>query len=469
MKDKISSKLRILYFCALFGLLPLFFTNYYYNITISKAIFFMITTALTFLGQLILVHKFPYKNIPGMLPLSIFLGAALISTLCSSYPLSAFTGNQGRYMGFLMILFLAVSFYLFASSENSFETCYPALYISGSIVALFAILQFISLDPLRLSEHVPKLYIGTFLSTIGQINVLSGYLAMFTAFCLTIWCIKGSWYLLLSVGLGFTGLFVTNSDTGFVSTFIVVLLLPIFLKNKVSFLRYFGSLILFCGCIGIAFVLEFFGIVPYEGVSSLLSTPLYCILGILVFACFAVLIDTFLKTEKQFDFLKRIYKWSLFLFVVLALLLMIANGMFPLADKWGSFRGYIWKKLVYVYSYLSPLDKLIGYGPDTLEPLLKTGYMTEIIKMTGKSYNNAHNDFLQYLLTTGIIGAASWLIFWINIIRNSIKSMSDCLLPWFAVIIAYLIQAMLVPTFPLTASLGFAAAGICAGIIKKER
>lgn len=120
-----------------------------------------------------------------------------------------------------------------------------------------------------------------------------------------------------------------------------------------------------------------------------------------------------------------------------------------------------------VYRDAPLINKLFGYGPDTLKPLLLETCREEMISVTTKIYDSAHNDFLHYLITTGCFGAISWLAFWISVLVQTIKAKKEKILPWLAVLIAYLVQTLFMPTQPITAPLGFMVAGICIGMTRE--
>lgn len=482
MNSRTSSRILTLYFCIISCIFPLFFTNYYYNIQFSKSLFFIALTCIAFLCMLLCLPRrtFSGENLyqyfrqtPELWATLTFLLASLYSSIFSAYGRAAFTGENGRYIGFFLLLSMFISFLLFATHSVDLRPYHIFLYVGGSLTALIGILQFVRIDFLGLSSHVPDLLSGMYLSTIGQINTFSGYASMFSAFCLGAYCLTGKKLLLFPLLVGYTALFVGNSDNGFLCLLAVILFLPLILNDKKPIFRLLhGLLMLGLSCV-LGYIIETYGLIPYQGIPAVLSRPVIFIPLLLATFLLYFIAKTVLTDKNRFIFFKRIYLRILVgLAVSLLVLVLLTNleavHIFPLLldDNWGSFRGFIWRKVIEVYKDAPLINKLFGYGPDTLKPLLLSICKDEMLSVTGKIYDSAHNDFLQYLITTGIFGALSWLVFWLSVLIRSVKTAARDteILPWLAALIAYLVQTMLIPTQPITAPLGFMIAGICVGL-----
>lgn len=61
-----------------------------------------------------------------------------------------------------------------------------------------------------------------------------------------------------------------------------------------------------------------------------------------------------------------------------------------------------------------------------------------------KTYLNAHNEFLQYLVTTGIVGVFSYSMIWVSSLLDFIKRRKKTCRDWilFSGIFGYLGQAL---------------------------
>lgn len=135
--------------------------------------------------------------------------------------------------------------------------------------------------------------------------------------------------------------------------------------------------------------------------------------------------------------------------------------------NWGTHRGHNWSILMRHFSEFPLWKKLIGSGPETYGIVTRVFDYYEMKDTFGEIYDSAHNEYLQYLFTTGIIGLVSYLGWLVSGLFNIFTKVKRS--PWakacgFAVI-AYGFQAfvnitvpIVVPVFLLMLSMGIAAA-----------
>lgn len=58
------------------------------------------------------------------------------------------------------------------------------------------------------------------------------------------------------------------------------------------------------------------------------------------------------------------------------------------------------------------MHKLFGYGPETFGILTTKNFYGDMIRSSqGQIFDNAHNEYLQYLLTTGALGLVTYIVF----------------------------------------------------------
>jgi O-antigen ligase len=91
-------------------------------------------------------------------------------------------------------------------------------------------------------------------------------------------------------------------------------------------------------------------------------------------------------------------------------------------NSWGTNRGYIWKASCRLWKDFSVEKKLIGYGPDTFGILTVKKLYSEMVTATGQMFDTAHNEYLQYLVTIGILGVISYVTFLITALIKMLKS-----------------------------------------------
>lgn len=61
------------------------------------------------------------------------------------------------------------------------------------------------------------------------------------------------------------------------------------------------------------------------------------------------------------------------------------------------------------YRDFSVPQRLFGYGNESVKAIMTDRYYDDMMNTVGVIYDNAHNEYLQYLITTGIFGAVSYV------------------------------------------------------------
>ena len=124
--------------------------------------------------------------------------------------------------------------------------------------------------------------------------------------------------------------------------------------------------------------------------------------------------DTALTSVKADDRLVKNPLGITVLAVCAAVLLLAMIIVFikpPFSDDFGTHRGFVWKLGISDYKSASLLTKLVGYGQETILGVFNGKYYDYMISHQNVVYDNVHCEPLQYLLTTGILGLVSYLVF----------------------------------------------------------
>ncbi|MBQ8814993.1 MAG: O-antigen ligase family protein [Lachnospiraceae bacterium] len=456
----------------------MFFTNYYYNIQLSKSLFFMIITGISFLGIMVTQKRSPIAVLhscvksPAQLSVLLFGLSVSISAILSAYGHSAFTGENGRYIGAYMLMSMCICFLLFSQHYVELKPFYAVIPAAGVIVALLGILQFIQIDVLGFTKHIPEQLTGTYLSTIGNINVFSNYISIIAAFCVGVYCLTSKKSLLLCFFISDVALFPANSDGGLLAVLAVIVLCPLFSPaREKAFLYLSEQLLVFSAACIVGKIISQFAITPYVGLPARFTSPGFFIPALFGTALMYLYFRYRTLSPANYAFCRKVYICFIILSASAAILLFAAVILnilsipaLQLSDQWGSGRGYIWKKALDLWYTAPLLQKLFGYGPDTLKLLLLETSYHEMLSATGKIFDSAHNSVLHYLITTGACGALSWSACLLSVLITSIKSKKATVFPWLMAFLAYLIQTMIMPDQPITTPLAFMIAGICIGI-----
>ena len=156
--------------------------------------------------------------------------------------------------------------------------------------------------------------------------------------------------------------------------------------------------------------------------------PKVIFIALLSLVCLAVLgfagliiYYTFIDTETALTGTMRFFRFNLY---------------------WGTHRGYFWIRSLEAYKEMNLWQKLFGAGPETFYYIFQP-YFSEMSKLFNEgSCNAAHNVYINYLVTHGALGLASYLVFIGSAIARSIRRANHnplCLVCAF-VIVAYAVQ-----------------------------
>lgn len=102
------------------------------------------------------------------------------------------------------------------------------------------------------------------------------------------------------------------------------------------------------------------------------------------------------------------------------------SNIFYFNYDWGTHRGHNWSILMRHFQEFPIWKKLIGTGPETYGIVTRIYDYSEMSKLYGEIYDSPHNEFLQYLFTTGILGFVSYYGF---IAANCLRALNIRRLP----------------------------------------
>lgn len=370
---------------------------------------------------------------------------SLISTLQSEYVYESFWGNEGRYSGlFLMTLYVAA--YLVIShfwKPNGWVM--QAFLAAGMIVCVIGITDYFQMDILHFRGHIKPEQSTLFTSTIGNINTYTAYVALVMGVAAAMFAtaqgwLRVGWYYICTV-VSFIAIVMGCSDNAYLALGALFAFLPLLLfQRKDGVVRYFVLLATFASVIQyIDYVNQKYAEVVV-GLNSLFGVLVnipklhMIVLGMwgIVFALYVAIKWSNLKVKK--NELLEIEQWKTGKYLVCVWAAMLVLGMLGVAfifadanvmghanrygaiqkylvfnDAWGTRRGYIWRKSVEVYGNMPMVHKLFGSGPDTFGIIATKSFLEEMLDKTRVIFDSAHNEYLQYLLTIGFCGVASYL------------------------------------------------------------
>ena len=456
MKTKKNASPQALAAFSAYGLLlflfayPFFLPDHYFKMTLGKTLFFYFSVLIYAVGCL-LISALTVRQKPSLRPrghtdlyFAAFLLTAVISCVASDYRADAFSGQDGRYMGLLTFLFIGCA-YLFITRCGQITK--PVAYIFGAsmiFMSVVSLLQFRGFDPLSLYKGTQQTVRINFMSLVGNKDVYYSYLALTVPFAMYLACtaaeMKEQLFWLAAAFFGFGGALACNSEG------VHLALIPAFAllfftgcRDKNGLLRVLRCLLaFFAAALLVALIkpdLSSFGIIESAVLRHLvLPVPCLCALAatalahvaaaklnpppvfykclriavaLLLGAALAALLAafvcfTFFDTEKNLGSLTEFFRF---------------DGVL-----WGNKRGYVWSRLLQLYHEFPLPRKLIGSGEETVGILLRNAFGDEMKQKTGLTFDNAHNEFLQYLVTHGLLGLIAYLLLAGSAIRDGVKT-----------------------------------------------
>ena len=376
--------INFLLYCVII-IVPLIFTKTKFVYISSKLV------ALYILGALLLF--FGVKDI--FLPMFkekaialVFLVSILIPSILSPYKQIAFLGSDVRGEGFVMyciyILLFLVAIKYFKLTDKSINI----VFFVASIISIYGVFQFYGIDPIQQTMLGLIFADGGSISTIGNRNFLSNYICIFLFISSAMYILKGQKKYLIFASIQFAGLLCTLTRGGWLSFLVFAAIGLLFIIKRKACLK--RALILF-------FTL------------------------LLVFATINITTNNaiFERTDKE-----------------------------QIVSEDGELKGTVGERSeIYNICFKAIKDSpLIGFGPDTLKVRLLDDYPEDAIgyMLNHEVYiDKAHNEFIEYAVSDGIITFLCYLILISKIVIDLLKNKKDDIsIVLFLTLIGYTVQGL---------------------------
>lgn len=487
VENKGANVAAYIYVLLMLGVFPLFYRNNYINIMESKWGFFSIITliavAVAGISTLILlctryedVKKDSWKSWLRTFSITdlcviLLMVSVLISWIFCDYKAEAFSGSAGKMAGvyFYIILFLS---YFLVSRYLKYDQWVLLVYIIANFIVFgLAILNHFMIDPLGMYSNLMEDNYWMFITTMGNINVLAGYLCVFVPVTMVLFCFCETLLSQIIYGvfmvISFMGLISANGDAGIIGIGAAFLFLFWFCFDSYDRLkRFFLMATLFFAGAGIIGWLDDVNMEtvkePLATLPSFIGKSTISHLAIIVFAVCTLVMFLLQKKEVVVKPLKIIRNiiYILIGLIVLAgfsafIYLSTAGASIDLgqwdtylrfSDLWGSSRGFTWTRVLTIYGEdYNIIQKLFGFGPDLLGVPLHERFNDQIFAKMGAYLVDAHNETLQVLSTLGIFGVVGYMGTQITACRSFAKNFKKdpFLLAVATGVVAYIGQGMM--------------------------
>lgn len=447
----------------------------------------------------------------------LFLIAGFFAFLAAKDRMAAFTGELGRRCGFAFLLLAGAVYICVAAGCNVKEWIYPVFACVSGLTYLMSILQHLEIDLFHLYASIRFDQRPIFISTFGNINMYASFLCLTIPLFMAVdmyadKCWKRVLYT-LGLFLGGMAVIAANSDVAYVGIGVpMVVLLLAGIRNRVK--TYDDRMVIgqkytcdpvlgwLTGCAGIVLgytVMAFLttgtgkGYDKLTGLAKLVDHRLILTIVSIVLVIGSLLYgwgsrkkadcvvaqkkaSKSVRDKKRTTGCWKIIFWSVVGILILTAFVTVVTGVcnqweiFTFDDEWGNYRGYVWNRLFRIYQDLPFVNKVFGTGNESIYTLMSARYSDEMIEVTGTVYDSAHNEYLQYLVTMGIVGLITYLGLIITSIVNGVKLVKEnpLCMPLLAGMIGYVVQAFVNVEQPITTPFLFLFLALMAGMKRRS-
>lgn len=501
---RLTDYVNYIFLLAIFGIYPIITNNKYFDITITRYKFFMFAAGIYIFCMIITIiivdtideyygnkYSFIFKDKQKLYAkpdfwILAFLMANFFAYLCAYDNDKAMSGKLGRHMGLFLFIIVAAMFLLIAQRFKINIIIFIVFAVSTAYAYIIAIYQHMGYDFMNYKDRIlPKQY-DIFISTFGNINIFASFLTISIPVFLCIFIFtKNFLYRILATLILLGGgmvIMIANSDSAYLG-FAVVAFVIFLLAYKDGFVKKYilAMICLGAGNLGVV-LLNKHVIKIYDkrgGAAEAMDRIDY---AVAILAILAIIYLIVYFAEKKFgDKLDNLNKKKVIIAIIItvavaAVVVTIVGvikkaSLFTFNYKWGTYRGYIWTKCAELFKDAPIGNKIFGYGNETLKVLMNSNFYEEMIEVTGKVYDNAHNELLQYLITTGIVGMISYIGLFISSFVYILKNSNKMPMAYISlsVIAGYFVQGLINLNQPITTPFYFIFMAMGIGSVRYYR
>lgn len=517
------------YLLVMFAVFPLFvsvffdgsfpfmhFDNGFFGIRHQKFYFFIAVSAIALIVEVMLIitnisaekkDNTLRKSFFDTLSVTDWAAAALLvsctlSTIFSSHPDLAFwgeitigSGGIGRNNGLFLIILYVLLYFMISRLYRFREYVFVGLSVSCGIVYLLTVLNGYYIDPLNMLTQFktsqPNVYME-FFSTIGNKNMLASFIcvtlpALFVMSVITEKLWKRALYL-VSTGLGAMAMLIGDSDSALLGmgVFLMVFLV-VFVRNITRLKRYFLALTVMLASFKLARLFSLMMNDNYKELGDLIKLLLFSpLVYVLLTAAALITAALYLLDSKKPDLTvpKAVPViigacFGVMVAVVLSVFFYFSvidtetdlgsmEKLLRMNDAWGTHRGIMWLRSFIIFGDANLWQKLFGTGPDTFYFAFEP-YFSQLQEYGNSSTDAAHNEYINYLITIGLVGTISYLVFTGSALVRGFKASKKypVALACAGAVVCYLAQATVNIALPIATPLFFLFVAMCEGCARQ--
>lgn len=403
------------------------------------------------------------KRDAGVLWLGAFALTGLVSTVASIAPVSSLWGLGGYYGGYALVVITALAYLCVRAfaGGNDVNFLFFGVGVTASIVTVLYVLNIFNIDLIGTYRDTAVVERAQFFSTLGQKDFNAGFFAIVLPIVFYAWLTARGKAQNIAYGIPmvFGGLALAVVDAEALTLGVVAAAMVLVChKNFDTRMVRRGALIGLAFFAWAAWMHHMRATVYTQGGRSLLSHFGDWQLAVpgMVF-CAAVWALLYWrarrgKAERSLYLVGRVM--TAVCVAAVAVLFLLANLWegFPSLGKldnflvfngdWGTYRGTAWRAAWGTWSD-APLWRLVlGYGPGTMHRAMVAWAGDDLTDRMNTFYA-AHNEYLEQLLTTGILGLAAWVGFVAVHLRRGFRAWNrPGAAPVLLALCSYLVQAV---------------------------
>ena len=384
--------------------------------------------------------------------------------MLSLSPGASFWGLGGYYGGCMMVLFTAAGYLAvraFAPQKilNGLTFC---VGVTTALVTVLYVLNIFNIDLIGTYVDTAVVERAQFFSTLGQKNFCSGFMAfalplVFYAFLVA----RGVRHTLFyGVPAFFGGLALAVVDAEGLTLGIGAAVMVLVCHKNFTTRHLRRAALISAAFFGWAAWMHYMRASVYtQGGTALLAklgawqVALPCMAAsLLLWLVLFVLARKGIAAQAPLYLPGRVI--TIAVLAVGALAFVLANAMpnLPLPeslhnllvfnDDWGTYRGVAWRAAFGTWADGSLLRKIVGIGPGMMHTAV-AAWAGDAMTARMATFYAAHNEYLEQLLTTGILGLAAWLLLVAAHLRRGERSWNTPgVAPVMLALCSYLAQAV---------------------------
>lgn len=487
------------------GIFPLFYTNNYINIVQSKRFFFEIVSFIVFVLTVIIIFffggaKYFLRDFAAKITLwhrislMLLCSGLIISTVASDNIADSIFAPTGRMLGVTVIVMSMIAFIIISLYLRPGKWLVWTAVIVNSFMAVLIIADNWQHDLLGMKNNLVSYQYYKFTGTMGNININASYMSIVIPALMSLFLIAGEllrdvWLdiaIYISMMLMLAASICVRSDSILYCLMLAVAVLWFYTMAKghnyarLSLINF--AIAISYSCVGAAYMLNTENSYKFSDTGIFLCAGK----GLLIIWLMAILSFVFaiVKSKKESFSLKPV-AWICLALAVLAVLFIVvmtiaANfvsdfgetgfiSRFYISDSFGNNRGYVWRRTIIMIKNEGIVSFLAGHGMNRFYVPFNMYWLEEMNTKFSVPYIDAHNEFLQMLVSMGLLGALGYFGMMAASLVNGIKNHAKnpiCLVE-INVICSYILQGIVNNPQVFTLPLIFVFMGIIRSNIKE--